>query len=134
MGLPQDGMSRDEVLAALEAMRTDDKDWRNGRCFALVFHAGDEVEEVVREASVMYLSENALNPMAFPSLGRMQEEVVDVLADLTHGRSDGREAAGFMTSGGTESILLAVRAARDRARIEPGLKELGVGPVEVFTP
>ena len=113
-------MSRDEVLAALAAMRTDDRDWRNGRCFALVFHAGSEVEEIAREASVMYLAENGLNPMAFPSLGRMQEEVVDVLADLTHGRSDGREAAGFMTSGGTESILLAVRAARDRARIEIG--------------
>ncbi|MFM7617163.1 MAG: pyridoxal phosphate-dependent decarboxylase family protein [Actinomycetes bacterium] len=123
MGLPQDGMSRDEVLAALEAMRTDDKDWRNGRCFALVFHAGEEVEEVVREASVMYLSENALNPLAFPSLGRMQEEVVDAVADMLHGRDEGREAAGFMTSGGTESILLAVKSARDRALAERGITE-----------
>ena len=134
--LGREGMSRDEVLAALAAMRTSDKDWRNGRCFALVFHAGDEVEEIAREASVMYLAENGLNPMAFPSLGRMQEEVVDVLADLTHGRSDGREAAGFMTSGGTESILLAVRAARDRARIERGIEQpnlvLGVSAHAAF--
>ena len=134
--LSHEGMSRDEVLAALAAMRTDDRDWRNGRCFALVFHAGSEVEEIAREASVMYLAENGLNPMAFPSLGRMQEEVVDVLADLTHGRSDGREAAGFMTSGGTESILLAVRAARDRARIERGIEQpnlvLGVSAHAAF--
>lgn len=116
--LGREGMSRDEVLAALASMRHDDKDWRNGRCFALVFHAGADVEEIAREASVMYLAENGLNPLAFPSLGRMQAEVVDVVADLTHGRTDGRAAAGFMTSGGTESILLAVRAARDRARIE----------------
>ena len=46
--LSHEGMSRDEVLAALAAMRTDDRDWRNGRCFALVFHAGSEVEEIAR--------------------------------------------------------------------------------------
>jgi glutamate/tyrosine decarboxylase-like PLP-dependent enzyme len=129
-------MTRDEVLAALAAMRSGDRDWRNGRCFALVFHAGDDVEEIAREASVMYLAENGLNPLAFPSLGRMQEEVVDVLADLTHGRSEGRAAAGFMTSGGTESILLAVRAARDRARVERGVERpnlvLGVSAHAAF--
>ncbi len=108
-------MSRDEVVSALIAMKSGDKDWRNGRCFALVFNAGDEVEEIAREASVLYLSENGLNPLAFPSLGRMQEEVVDTVAEMLHGRTESCAAAGFMTSGGTESILLAVKAARDRA-------------------
>ena len=123
MPLPVSGMPKEEVLAQLSAMRSDDKDWRSGRCFGLVFHAGDDVEDVAREASVLYLSENALNPLAFPSLGRMQHEVVEICADLFHGNDSGRAAAGFMTSGGTESILLAVKAARNRARAERGVTE-----------
>ncbi|HEX6311630.1 MAG TPA: aspartate aminotransferase family protein [Acidimicrobiia bacterium] len=123
MPLPASGLSKDEVLARLTAMRSDDKDWRAGRCFGLVFHAGEDVEEVAREASTLYLSENGLNPLAFPSLGRMQHEVVEICADLFHGHHSGATAAGFMTSGGTESILLAVKAARNRARAERGVTE-----------
>jgi glutamate/tyrosine decarboxylase-like PLP-dependent enzyme len=123
MPLPPSGLPKEEVLAQLGAMRSDDKDWRSGRCFGLVFHAGDDVEDVAREASVLYLSENALNPLAFPSLGRMQHEVVEICADLFHGFDDGGAAAGFMTSGGTESILLAVKAARNRARAERSVTE-----------
>src|SRR5919106_6733408 len=123
MPLPASGLSKDEVLAQLDAMRRDVKDWRSGRCFGLVFHAGDDVEEVARDASVAYLSENALNPLAFPSLGRMQHEVVEICADLLHGFDGDRAAAGFMTSGGTESILLAVKAARNRARAERDITE-----------
>ena len=115
MVLPRSGLSKDEVLSQLDEMRADDKDWRSGRVFGLVFHAGDDVEEVAREASTLFLSENGLNPLAFPSIGRMQQDVVDIAADLFHG---GDEAAGFMTSGGTESILLAVEAARNRGRAE----------------
>ena len=115
MAMGREGMSRDEVLSALVAMKSGDKDWRNGRCFALVFNAGEEVEEIAREASVLYLSENGLNPLVFPSLGRMQEEIVDTVAQMLHGRTESCDAQGFMTSGGTESILLAVKAARDRA-------------------
>jgi len=118
VNLPEHGLSRGEVLEHLEAVRVDDKDWRRGRCFGLVFSAGDDVEQVGREASMMYLSENALNPLAFPSLGRLQHDVVEMVTGMLHG-SD--EAAGFMTSGGTESILLAVEAARNRASAERGI-------------
>jgi sphinganine-1-phosphate aldolase len=113
--LPPQGLSKDEILRQLSDFRSDDKDWRSGRVFSLVFNAGEDVDEVAREASVMFLAENALNPLAFPSVGRMQQDVVDIAVDLFHG---GSEAAGFMTSGGTESLLLAVKAARNRARAE----------------
>jgi glutamate/tyrosine decarboxylase-like PLP-dependent enzyme len=73
----------------------------------------------------MYLAANALNVEAFPSLRRMQSEVVAMVAALLHG---GAEAAGFMTSGGTESILLAVKGARGRGR------ERGVMQPEMILP
>ncbi len=80
MGLPASGMAKNELLSRLADLRVDDKDWRSGRVFSLVFHAGDDVDEVAREASAMFLAENALNPLAFPSVGRMQQDVVDITA------------------------------------------------------
>jgi glutamate/tyrosine decarboxylase-like PLP-dependent enzyme len=61
----------------------------------------------------LFFSENALNPLAFKSLMRLEHEVVRMAADLLHG---GHETVGIMTSGGTESCLLAVKAYRDQAR------------------
>jgi glutamate/tyrosine decarboxylase-like PLP-dependent enzyme len=95
-----------------------DADWRGGRTFSLVYPAGPEVDAVLREASLLYLHENALNPFRFPSLRQMEDEVVSMTAGLLHG---GPGAAGAMTSGGTESILMAVLTARERARAERGI-------------
>ena len=118
MQLPKAGRPRDEILADLAQLREGDVDWRSGRTFSYVFSGGEDVHDIAREAASMYLSENALNPMAFPSLGQMQADVVDMMSDLLNG---GVEAAGFMTSGGTESILCAVKAARERGREERGI-------------
>ncbi|MCL4167407.1 UNVERIFIED_CONTAM: hypothetical protein GTU68_065728 [Idotea baltica] len=68
----------------------------------------------------MYLHENALNTKAFPSLGDIQREVVGWTASLLSGPDT---SSGFMTSGGTESILCGVKAARERGRIERGITE-----------
>src|SRR5687768_2185914 len=113
MSLPATGRPTEEVLTELNQMQAGDVDWRGGRVFSLAYDAGDEVYELGREAVSRFSSANGLNPLAFPSLGRMQAEVVAAFADLLHGGSD---SAGFMTSGGTESILLAVKAARNHGR------------------
>lgn len=118
--LPRQGVAKRDVLASLEAMRSGDVDWRSGRCFSLVYDGGADVRDVARAAHDLYLSENALNTNAFPSLGRMQADVVRIVSDLLHADE---EAAGFMTSGGTESILVAVKAAKERARAERGITE-----------
>lgn len=108
-------MTDEEVLAALARKRARDARWQDGRTFGMVFDGGEEVRAIAEEAARMFLHENALNPIAFPSLGEIQSEVVSACADLFHGTPD---AAGFMTSGGTESILMAVKAARERGRHE----------------
>jgi sphinganine-1-phosphate aldolase len=113
-GLPAEGLSREEVLGRLKALRGEDARWREGRTFSLVYHASDGVEALLRDAYSLYLSENALSPLAFPSLKQMEREVVRIAADLFHG---GPDSAGTLTSGGSESILLAVKTARDRAGI-----------------
>ncbi|HEX2851429.1 MAG TPA: aminotransferase class V-fold PLP-dependent enzyme [Acidimicrobiales bacterium] len=118
MPLPPTGRPADEVLAELDDRRAGDVEYRSGRAFSLAYDAGDEVYDVATRALSAFHSTNALNPFAFPSLGRMQSEVVHMIADLLNG---GPDAAGFMTSGGTESILLAVEAARNRGRAERGI-------------
>lgn len=119
MELGQQGRPVADVVADLRAKRADDVRWQEGRTFGLVFDGGPSVHEVVEQAAVMYLHENALNPMAFPSLGQIQNEVVGWTADLLRGPDT---AAGFLTSGGTESIQCAVLAARERGRAERGIE------------
>jgi sphinganine-1-phosphate aldolase len=115
MTLPAHGMSADEVLAALTAKRSRDARWQDGRTFGMVYDGGAEVHAVAEAVAQLFLHENALNVAAFPSLAEIQSEVVGACAELFHA-PDG--AAGFMTSGGTESILSAVKAARERGRAE----------------
>ena len=112
------GRSGDEVIAQLDALRSDDVRWREGRAFTLAYSAGPEVERVAAEAHRRFATENALNTDAFPSLRTIQAEVVAVVGDWLEA---GPEGAGFMTSGGTESLLLTVKAARERGRREKGI-------------
>jgi glutamate/tyrosine decarboxylase-like PLP-dependent enzyme len=105
-------------LEQIREMRLDDADWRGGRTFSLVYNVGDEgLEHVLHEVGLAYLHENALNPFKFPSLLQMEQEIVAMAADLLHGSP----RAGSISSGGTESIFLAVQTARDHARTERGI-------------
>ena len=66
--------------------RGDDADWRAGRTFSLVYNPVDpELERLQEAVAHEYLHENYLNPFAFPSLLRMEREVVAMGADLVHG-------------------------------------------------
>ncbi len=118
--LPRAGLTNDQILAELRAKQAGDVRWQDGRTFGMVYDGGPELHALQNAVAVEFLHENALNTMAFPSLGAMQSEVVGIAADLMHGAPD---AAGFMTSGGTESILMAVKAARERGRKERDITE-----------
>ena len=110
--LPARGRPWGELREAMRALAAEDVDWRGGRTAVYVFHAGEDVLRVAREAYALFQSENALGPAAFPSLRRMEREVVEMGLDLLHAPEG---AAGDLTSGGTESIFLAVKACRERA-------------------
>lgn len=109
-GFPAQGTPADELLAELTELHRGDIDWRSGRAFSLVYHPDDaELEELLHRVGVMFLHENALNPFKYPSLVHMEAEVVAMAAALVHTEP----TAGTMSSGGTESIFLAVHTARD---------------------
>jgi sphinganine-1-phosphate aldolase len=110
--LPTHGEAWESLRERLIALGQDDVDWRNKRSAVYVFHPGEDVLDVAKEAYALYQSENALGPAAFPSLRRMEEDVIGMALGLLHA-PDG--ATGNMTSGGTESIILATKSCRDAA-------------------
>jgi len=120
VAFPPESRPGAEVLAEIRSLRGDDANWRGGRTFSLVYNPADpELEQLQEAVAREYLHENYLNPFAFPSLLRMEQEVV-AMADALFGAP---EAAGKLTSGGTESIFLAVQVAREHARTTRGIAE-----------
>ena len=89
-----------------------DADYKGGKTWSMVYWAGDAHHDFLKQAHALYFAENGLNPMAFQSLKRMETDVVQMTASLLNGPES---TVGTMTSGGTESILLAVKTWRDKA-------------------
>lgn len=119
--MPITGRGYDEIMAELRSFKKEDADWENGKVFCLVYYANQEIEKLSHDVYDLFLHENGLNPIAFPSIKQCETEVVSMVCDLLHGDET---TTGGMTSGGTESILLAVKAARERARDkQPHIKE-----------
>ena len=115
MTIPQKGRSKEEIMKTLKQYKENDLDWRSGKVFAYTFMASPEAEDVIKEAYMEFLTENGLDPTSFPSLARLEKEVVRAVIDLLRGDE---EAVGNLTSGGTESNMLAIKTARDKAAVE----------------
>lgn len=111
--LPKEGTAWPELRERLREAGHRDIDWRGGRLPMFIHYAGDDVLEVAKQAYLMYFSENGLGLRVFDSLRRFETEVVSMGLGLLHGGAEGR---GAMTTGGTESIFLAVKAAREAFR------------------
>jgi len=125
-GFPAHGRSPAELLDTMAEWQRGDIDWRGGRAFSLVYHPDDAaLEDLLHEVASQYLHENALNPFKYPSLVQMESDVVAMAAGLLH--TD--PTAGTMSSGGTESIFLAVHTARS-----VGDKERGITTPNIVTP
>ena len=110
------GRSTSEIRAELVEVRAGDANWKDRRNLRASYFAGDDVVEIATEAFTSYLGKNALyGALAYPSLRRFEAEVVDILLQLLRAPAG---AAGSLTTGGTESIFMAVKTARDWAREE----------------
>lgn len=118
MRIPEHGIGSEQVLEDIRALQVEDADWKSGHTWSLVYHASEEHTQLLKDAYGMLFSENGLNPIAFPSLRRLEAEVVSMTATLLNGDP---AVAGTMTSGGTESLLMAVKTYRDWGRAVLGI-------------
>jgi glutamate/tyrosine decarboxylase-like PLP-dependent enzyme len=112
--LPEQGATREEISQLLADVARDDvTDWEERLMAGGTYPAGDDVLAVAKEAYLRFFSTNPLYASTvFPSLTAMEREIVAMTADLLHAPS----GMGSVTSGGSESILMGVKIARDRAR------------------
>ncbi len=117
--MPSKGMSEDQLFEKLTDFAKTDVPWRDGKTLAYIYDGGADVERVGKRAYMQYLTENALDPTVYPSLARMERELVSMGASHLGGDQD---VVGNFTSGGTESCLLAVKTARDWARATKKIK------------
>ncbi|QYC45636.1 Glutamate decarboxylase beta [Nonomuraea coxensis DSM 45129] len=117
MNLPPTGRATADLLAEIARLKADDLPVRGGQVTAYVYDTGRaEVHDAAARAYFEMLEVNCLDPTAFPSIVEMERQVVGAVADELGG------GHGIFTSGGTESIMLAVKAARDLAgRERPNL-------------
>ena len=117
--IPATGRPWAALQSELESAKAHDYAWRRGRVPLYVYWLDEDLARVQRLAYEAYWSENALGMRAFPSLKRLEDEVIGMGLSLLRA-PDG--AGATFTSGGSESIFLAVRAAREKARIERGIE------------
>jgi glutamate/tyrosine decarboxylase-like PLP-dependent enzyme len=113
MQIPASGMDRDAIFDQLSDYKKDDVDWASGRVFGYVFDPGADILAFGKEVYNRFLTENALDFTVYPSLLRLENDLVAMMRGHLRGND---QVVGNFTSGGTESILLAVKAARDYFR------------------
>jgi glutamate/tyrosine decarboxylase-like PLP-dependent enzyme len=111
--LPAQGLNDDEVLARVEAAGAADLPWRDGRGWSLVYNAAADHMELVETAGSQYADANGLSHSGFPSISHFESEVLAMVGSVVH---SGAASYGIFASGGTESILLAMKAYRDTAQ------------------
>ncbi|KAI4724772.1 putative sphingosine-1-phosphate lyase [Aureobasidium sp. EXF-10728] len=117
--LPASGWGPEQVRAELEKLHEmEHTRWEDGRVSGAVYHGGKELQELQMEAFGKFGVANPIHPDVFPGVRKMEAEVVAMVLGMFNAPAD---AAGVTTSGGTESIIMAVLSAREKARIERGV-------------
>ena len=115
--LPEHGRPHDQILQDLRGFGAHDPNYKDARLWSLVYWLDEPYADFLGQAYQAYSSANGLNPSVFKSLKRFETQIIAATADLLHG---GPETCGVVTSGGTESCLLAVKTYRDLARATRG--------------
>ncbi len=123
-----EGLSPDEISAAMDAMRADDRTWDDPRNLKASYYAGEEVSRIAAEAFNLHMGDNAIyGASVYPSLPAYEAEVAAMGLELFDAPEG---ASGTVTTGGTESIAMAVKTARDWARAH----KPAVGMPEIVLP
>ncbi|KAI8973410.1 sphingosine-1-phosphate lyase [Mycotypha africana] len=109
--LPSKGLTEEQVMENLHRL-ADLKaaDWAGGKVSGSIYHGGEDLTRILAEAYKIFAVANPLHPDIFPGIRRMEAESVAMVLNMYHAPSTG---CGTMTSGGTESILMACKAYRD---------------------
>lgn len=122
--LPGRGRERAAVLAELTSLADRERSrWEHGFASGAVYHGGREHVDFLNQVYALFSQGNPLHPDLWPSITKFEAEVVSMTSAMLHGTDADPPACGTVTSGGTESILLAMRTYRDHARATRGVSD-----------
>ncbi|MCL5437596.1 MAG: aminotransferase class V-fold PLP-dependent enzyme [Candidatus Thermoplasmatota archaeon] len=119
--LPVDGMNQDAVLGLIRGFtESENLGWTEGKVSGAVYNGGEKLQRFLEGVYSAYSQTNGLHADIWPSLTKFQNEIVSMCSGIMHGDEHTR---GAVTSGGTESILLAMKTYRDHYRKTKGITE-----------
>ena len=122
--LPAEGVDVATVLTELTTMSEEERDrWEGGFASGAVYHGGQEHIAFLNQVYALFSQSNPLHTDLWPSINKFEAEIVSMVSAMLHGADVDPPACGTVTSGGTESILLAMRTYRDHARAIRGIVE-----------
>ncbi|XP_063237061.1 sphingosine-1-phosphate lyase [Bacillus rossius redtenbacheri] len=120
VSLPEQGKTHREIVDMVKLyLGFGDYRWQDGYVSGAVYYFDEGLIRLLTDVYGLASYTNPLHPDIFPGVCKMEAEVVRMTAELFHG---GPASCGTMTTGGTESILMACKAYRDYAREEWGIK------------
>ncbi|KAM5534548.1 hypothetical protein V8D89_011752 [Ganoderma adspersum] len=122
LSLPTEGRDQDWILSEMAKMDEEGGhhvNWKDGRVSGAVYHGGEDIQKVIVAAFERYCVSNPLHPDVFPAVRKMEAEIVAMCLKMYNNPN----GAGVTTSGGTESIIMAVKTYRDWARATKGITE-----------
>lgn len=126
---PKESWPREKVLEQLQIMAEDeDANWQTGKCSGTMYGGDPEIFELIGRAFRLYSHVNVLQRDMCPSQTRLESEIIALTLDMLNGRAvnerdPGRKACGVINSGGTESIISALLAHRNKFREERNVTE-----------
>jgi glutamate/tyrosine decarboxylase-like PLP-dependent enzyme len=118
--MPDSGRNGPDILSQLDGFKSEDPEYKNGKVWSLVYYIDEAHHDLLKESYFKYSSENGLNPTAFKSIKKMESEIISATASILNGTKD---VCGVVTSGGTESCLMAVKTYRDMAKDKRRVKK-----------
>ncbi|MCZ7568161.1 MAG: aminotransferase class V-fold PLP-dependent enzyme [Ardenticatenaceae bacterium] len=119
--LPEVGRDRAMILREMAAFKSlEEARWKEGFVSGAVYHGDDDHIDFLNQVYALHSQSNPLHSDLWPSITKFEAEIVAMTANmLGAGEAGGgpeNEICGVVSSGGTESILLAMKAYRDWAR------------------
>lgn len=120
--LPTQGMDREEILELMERFKAiEQSNWKKGFASGAVYHGDEAYIDFINQVYAINSQSNPLHPDIWPSTSKFEAEIVSMTANMLGAEKTSDEIVGTVTSGGTESILLAVKTYRDWAREKRGI-------------
>lgn len=125
--IPEHGIPYETVLSQMRSLKaTDDRKHSYNKMSGCIYLGDDKHTDFINAAYSMFSITNPLHAGAFPSVKKFEGEIIKMTVNMMHGTE---HCCGAMTSGGTESILMAVKAYREQAREKGILEPELVAPV-----